>query len=212
MKRNNRDIIVNFLNEQYPNVGCELHYSKPYELVIAVMLSAQTTDKAVNKVTEILFARYPSVESLASASFNDVKSIISSIGLADTKARNIISIARMINEIFNGSVVNDKEQLMTLPGVGNKTSEVILLELYQANYFPVDTHVARISKRLRIAKETDNVRQIESKLYKYFDGCIYRKLHHQFIHFGRDICTSKSPKCNRCKLSGICIEKSNIKI
>ncbi|MBE6136126.1 MAG: endonuclease III [Erysipelotrichaceae bacterium] len=204
---NKTTLIENYLDEILPNVGCELVYHKDYEFLLAVMLSAQTTDKAVNKATEQLFNKYQSLEELASASPNDLYPYISQLGMYKVKANNIIGIAKGLIERFNKSVPDNKEDLMSLPGVGNKTAEVTIIELYHYPEFPVDTHVARISKRLGLAKEKDDVSDIERKLRKAFIKEHWIKLHHQFIHFGRVQCRAKNPLCENCKLIGICREK-----
>ena len=199
--------IINYLNEILPHVGCELHYSKPHELLIAVVLSAQTTDKSVNQVTPILFSRYPTVESLANADIKEVEDIIHSIGLYKNKARNIILLAQDLLTRFNGEVPVKKEDLVSLPGVGNKTACVTRLELFKADEFPVDTHVARISIRLGLAKAGDDPLTIENKLKKQFPKESWGKLHHQFIHFGRYLCLAKNPQCETCGICEFCKEK-----
>lgn len=208
MSKNYSLEIISFLNELYPNAKCALHYHKDYELLIAVMLSAQTTDKAVNKVTPILFDRYKDLPSLANASIKEIEDIIRFIGLYKNKAKNIIGIVKRLcgEKIF--SIPNNHEFLTTLPGVGRKTANVVLSELFNENLFAVDTHVSRISKRLGIAKENDNPLSIEKKIYKYFKNTNLRLLNHQIITFGRDICNAKSPRCKECKLKGFCKEKT----
>ena len=204
---NNASLIENYLDEILPNVGCELIYHKDYEFLIAVMLSAQTTDKAVNKATEQLFGKYHSLEELAVLNKEDLYPYIGKLGMYQVKAKNIIEIAKQLLERFNGVVPSDKEELMSLPGVGNKTAEVVIIELFKKPNFPVDTHVECISKRLRLAKEKDDVVEVERKLRKTFKEDSWIKLHHQFIHFGRYICKAKNPQCEDCKLIGICKEK-----
>ena len=197
-------IISSFLDETYPNVGCELKYNKDYELVIAVMLSAQTTDNAVNAVTPALFAKYDSLEKLANAKLEDIEEIIHPIGLYKNKAKNVLLTAKMLVEQFNGKVPSDKDVLQTLPGVGNKTAGVIRAEIFKIPDLPVDTHILRISKRLKLANKEDDPFKVEMKLKKSFDESIWIKIHHQLIHFGRDICKAKNPNCQKCKLTGFC--------
>ena len=204
---NNTKLIQEYLDEILPNVGCELTYSKDYELLIAVMLSAQTTDKAVNKATDALFSKYKSLEELASASKEDIIPYIAHLGMYQNKAEHVIGIAKALLERFNGKVPFKKEELTSLPGVGNKTAEVVRIELFKDPEFPVDTHVARISKRLGLAKNSDDVLIIEKKLRKAFPSTSWIKLHHQFIHFGRYFCKAKNPQCEDCKLYDICKEK-----
>ena len=204
---NNATLIENYLDEILPNVGCELIYHKDYELLLAVMLSAQTTDKAVNKATEPLFKRYQTLEELASLSPGDLYPYIGKLGMYKAKANNVIGIAKGLLERFNGKVPNNKEDLMSLPGVGNKTAEVVIIELFKDPEFPVDTHVSRIAKRLKLAKENDDVSEVEKKLRKAFPKESWIKLHHQFIHFGRTQCKAKNPQCENCRLTEICREK-----
>ncbi len=196
--------IIDYFNEILPNAKCELNYFNDYSLLIAVMLSAQTTDASVNKVTPILFSKYQSLEELSLAKIEDVENCIKSIGLYHNKAKNIINIAKQLIENFNGIVPNNKKDLLSLSGVGNKTANVVLCELFSQNEFPVDTHVERVSKRLKLAKISDNVNVVEIKLRKLFPKDKYILLHHQFIHFGRYYCMSRNPKCDSCKLSGYC--------
>ena len=204
---NKEALIENYLDKILPNVGCELIYRKDYEFLIAVMLSAQTTDKAVNKATEPLFTRYQSLDELAKANKEDLYPYIGKLGMYQVKANNIIGIANGLLERFDGKVPSNKEDLMSLPGVGNKTAEVVRIEIFKDPEFPVDTHVARISKRLGLAKSNDDVVDVEAKLKKRFNKDHWIKLHHQFIHFGRIQCKAKNPQCENCELIDICKEK-----
>lgn len=205
--KTNINAISTFFDEVYPNVGCELIYHKDYELVMAVMLSAQTTDVAVNAVTKVLFAKYDSLESLANAKLEDIEDIIRSIGLYKNKAKNVIGIAQTLLNNYRGVIPTDKDELQKLPGVGNKTAGVIRAEIFKIPDLPVDTHILRISKRLKLAKKDDGPYEVEMKLKKSFPESSWIKIHHQLIHFGRDICTARSPQCERCKLRDFCIEK-----
>ena len=197
-------IIENYFDEILPNVGCELNYNKDYELLLAVMLSAQTSDIAVNNVTKVLFSKFDSLEKIHQAKLEEIESIIKPIGLYKNKAKNIkLIVDKLIND-FNGILPSKKEDLETFPGVGNKTACVVRAEIFKINEFPVDTHVLRISKRLNIANSKDKPIDAERKLKKFFDEKSWIKLHHQFIHFGRQICYAKSPKCDCCKLTKFC--------
>ena len=206
-KRNKLSLITSFLDERYHNVGCELKYNKDYELVIAVMLSAQTTDIAVNKVTENLFKTYPTLEALANADLNVVEDIIHSIGLYKNKAKHVIEIAKYILDNFNGVLPSDKDLLQNMPGVGNKTAGVIRAEIFKIPDLPVDTHILRITKRLKLADLDDDAFDTEMKLKKLFPKENWIKLHHQLIHFGRDVCIARNPHCENCKLGEICTKK-----
>ena len=195
------------MDEQYPQVGCELFYTKDYELVIAVMLSAQTTDISVNKVTKVLFEKYPTLESLAKADLSDIENIIHSIGLYKNKAKNVLAIVQTLLEKYDGKLPSDKDELQKLPGVGNKTAGVIRCEIFQIPDLPVDTHILRISKRLKLALDSDDATSTELKLKKVFPKDRWIKTHHQLIHFGRDICLARNPHCEMCKLAEICTKK-----
>lgn len=207
MMTNKEVAITSFLDELFPHAKCELFYNKDYELLIAVVLSAQTTDKAVNLITPVLFNRYKDLNSLASANIKEVEEIIKTIGLYKAKAKNIVNLAKVLLEKYDGKVPSNKEELITLPGVGNKTAGVTRLELFNEDELPVDTHVARISYRLKYAKKNEDPNVIEKKLKKVFPKSSWGKLHHQFIHFGRYFCTAKNPNCKNCKISDFCREK-----
>ncbi len=193
---------VDYLDELFPNPTCELLYNKDYELLLAVMLSAQTTDKRVNSVTRILFSKYPSLESLSHAYLDDIIDIIKPLGTFRKKASNIIEIAQKLVP-FN-YVPNDRTFLESLPGVGRKTTNVVLSILYNEPCIAVDTHVARVSKRLGFASKNDDVLVIEKKLTKKFQNYNLSRLHHQLVFFGRYHCKALKPNCESCKVKDIC--------
>ena len=199
--------IINYLDELFPNPRCELEYNKDYELLIAVMLSAQTTDKRVNMVTRILFKKYDSLEKLSKADINDIIDIIRPIGTFNKKAENIICISKSLLNDKNGIVPNDRKYLESLSGVGRKTANVVLSNLYNVPCIAVDTHVSRVSVRLKLAKKNDDVLVIEKKLTKKFPKDKLCRLHHQLVLFGRYYCKAKNPLCENCKLKDICVEK-----
>lgn len=201
-------IIINYLDELFPNPRCELEYNKDYELLIAVMLSAQTTDKRVNEVTKELFSKYDSLEKLSSANIEDIKTIIKPIGTFNKKASNIIEISKSLINNKNGVVPNDRNYLESLNGVGRKTINVVLSNLYNVPCIAVDTHVSRVSKRLGLAKENDDVLKIEKKLNKKIPKDKLCRMHHQLVLFGRYHCKAINPNCNNCKLRDICKKKS----
>lgn len=205
--KNKTKEISSYLDEIFPNVGCELNYNKDYELVIAVMLSAQTTDISVNKVTPVLFDRYKTLEELANASLLDVEEIIHSIGLYKNKAKNVIAIAKVLVDNYGGVVPSDKDELQKLPGVGNKTAGVIRAEIFRIPDLPVDTHILRISKRLDLVDSKADPLKTEIKLKKLFPESDWIKLHHQLIHFGRYKCLARRPMCENCKLAAFCNKK-----
>ena len=197
--------LLDYLDELFPAAKCELFYSKDYELVIAVMLSAQTTDKSVNAVTPILFKKYPSLDALNNAPLEDIEEVLKPIGLYKNKAKNLKSIVKDLIERFDYKVPSDKEQLMTLTGVGNKTAGVIRAEIFQIPDLPVDTHILRIAKRLNLAKKDDEPIDVERKLKKIIPEERWIKSHHQLIHFGRYFCSARSPQCQNCKISDRCM-------
>ncbi len=192
--------IIDYLNELIPNAKCELEYNKDYELLIAVMLSAQTTDKRVNEVTRILFKKYPNLKLLSEADINDIISIVKPLGITK-KAYNVINIAKTLEKI--GYVPNEREFLESLPGVGRKTANVVLSNLYNEPCIAVDTHVKRVSNRLGISNSSD-VLKIEEDLNKFFPKEKLARLHHQLVLFGRYYCKAKNPECLNCKLKNIC--------
>lgn len=200
----NMNEIISYLEELIPNAVCELNYTKDYELLIAVMLSAQTTDKRVNMVTGILFKKYPTLEALNEADKNAIIEIIKPIGTFKKKADNIKSIAKDLLEKTNGIVPNDRTLLESLSGVGRKTANVVLSNLYDEPCIAVDTHVSRVSKRLGLAKESDDVLKIEKKLTKKIPKDKLTQMHHRLVLFGRYYCKAIKPECSNCKLKDMC--------
>lgn len=205
--KTNISSLLSYLDELFPHAKCELFYTKDYELVIAVMLSAQTTDKSVNSVTGVLFKKYQSLDALNKASLEEIEEVIKPIGLYKNKAKNLKGIVKDLVERFNYQVPSDKDLLMTLPGVGNKTAGVIRAEIFQIPDLPVDTHILRISKRLGLANQKDEPIDVERKLKKLIPEERWIKSHHQLIHFGRYFCTARSPKCVECKIRNFCKNK-----
>jgi endonuclease-3 len=173
--------------------------------LVAVVLSAQTTDIAVNRVTPELFQKYPTPYDLKQASLTAVENMIRSIGLYRHKAKHIVELARVIDEVYGGVVPQEREKLERLPGVGRKTTNVVLSNAFQIPAFAVDTHVARISVRLGLAHESDSVLEIEHQLMKHFPESEWLRLHHQMIFFGRYHCLAKQPKCYKCPLFDQCV-------
>lgn len=206
MMKKNILLINNYLDELIPNPICELNYQKDYELVIAVMLSAQTTDKGVNKVTSILFQKYNSLEKLASSNIEDIKEIIKPIGNYNKKANNIIEISKILINKYKKQVPKTYEELEILPGIGRKSANVIRSEIYKIPSFAVDTHVIRVTNRLGLVKTKDPV-IIEKELEKIFKKRDWIKKHQQLVLFGRYYCKAKNPDCKNCKLINICLKK-----
>ena len=199
----NNKIILEKLDEMIPNPKCELEYTKDYELLIAIILSAQTLDARVNKVTKILWQKY-NLQTLAQANINEIEDIIKPIGTYHNKAKYIIEVAkRLINE-QNGIVPNDSDYIESLPGVGHKTCNVFLSNIYNVPRIAVDTHVARTSKRIGFVNESDDVLTIEHKLMVIIPKNEWSRRHHQLVLFGRYICKAKKPNCSECLLNNLC--------
>ena len=205
MKMNNNiKIIGDYLDEIFPNPKPELIFHSDYELLLAVMLSAQTTDKRVNTVTAVMFNKYPNLEKLMDAEIKDLENIIHPLGSFRKKAQYTKEIARIIVEEYNGVVPTDKDILTTLPGIGRKTANVFLSEFYGYPAIAVDTHVERVSKRLRMAYLKDDVYKVEKKLERKFPKEEWSKRHLQLVLFGRYHCKAIKPNCSNCKLKDIC--------
>lgn len=202
----NRKLIINELDRYFINPKCELEYTKDYELLLSVMLSAQTTDKSVNAATRELYKKYDTLEKLSTLSENEISSYISRIGFHNVKSKNFKKIVSILKDI--GYVPNDREFLESLPGVGRKTASVVLGELFDVPSFAVDTHVFRLAHRFGITNSKDDVLSTEKKLKKYFKESEYNRVNSQMVLFGRYICTSKKPKCELCNLKNICKEKN----
>lgn len=203
----NKELIENYLDELFENPKCELNYTKDYELLMAIVLSAQSTDKRVNECTKILFKEYKTLEELKDAPIKRIKEIIRPIGSYNKKSEYIKQIAKELVEKYDSKVPTDKDILITFPGVGRKTINVFLSEFYNYPAIAVDTHVERVSKRLNLAKSKDDVLTIENKLMKFYDKDTWAKRHLQMVLFGRYYCKAKKPECNNCKLKEICKEK-----
>ena len=198
-----KDKVIEYLDELFPDARCELHYNKDYELLIATVLSAQCTDKRVNQVTSELFSKYD-IASLSNASLKDIEKIIRPVGTFTRKAMYIKTIAEELVKKQNGVVPNDREFLDSLPGVGRKTCNVVLSNIYNVPAIAVDTHVERVSKRLDLARKNDTVSVVEKKLMKKFPQDKWSRLHHQMVLFGRYKCKSIAPDCTECKFQEYC--------
>ncbi|MDR2833167.1 MAG: endonuclease III [Streptococcaceae bacterium] len=197
---------LHLMSEMFPDAKGELNAKNPFELLIAVTLSAQTTDVAVNKVTPALFKAYPTPEKLAMAQTDDIIELIKTIGLYRNKAKNIKAAAQMLLDEFEGQVPKTHEELEMLPGVGRKTANVVLGDAFGIPGIAVDTHVQRVSKRLRIAKLDASVKEVELALMKRVPEELWVKAHHTIILFGRYHCTARKPKCEECPLLELCAD------
>lgn len=196
-----------YLDYLFPDPKCELNYSNDYELLISIVLSAQTTDKRVNSVTSVLFDKYKSLKAISNASLDDLENILKPLGSFRKKAVYVKDIAHALHYDYNDVVPRDRDALIKLPGVGRKTINVFLSEFYNEAAIAVDTHVERVSKRLRIARKNDDVLTVEKKLMKYFPKEEWGKRHLQLVLFGRYYCKAISPCCSTCKIKDICYEK-----
>lgn len=208
MIKTKQDRILNTFDEMFPDARCVLNHSNNLELLVAVMLSAQTTDESVNKLTSHLFQKYKTVDDYANASLSELESDLHSIGLYRNKAKNIKAMAVALQTRFNGVVPESHDALISLPGVGRKTANVVMAEGFGYPAIAVDTHVERISKRLGFAKPEDTVLTVEKKLMKTIPKNRWIKTHHQMIFFGRYHCKAMSPHCKECPLVDICKEKN----
>ena len=203
-KNEKREIISKYLDELFPNPKCELIYHNDYELLIAIVLSAQTTDKRVNMVTPILFSKYPTLEKLSEAPIDLLEEILKPIGSFRKKAIYVKDIAYNLTTKYQGVGPTDREKLEKLKGVGRKTINVFLSEYYNYPAIAVDTHVERISKRLRIASKKATVLEVEEKLQKFFPKDEWAKRHLQLVLFGRYYCKAVKPYCLSCPLKELC--------
>jgi len=208
-KKEIEEIKQRFL-EHYPDSVTELNYRNLYELLVAVMLSAQCTDKRVNLITPALFEKYPDIPSLANADLDDVKACINTCSFFNNKAKNLIKMAQMVMEVYDGEIPLDEKELIKLPGVGQKTAHVVLIEYTGANLMAVDTHVFRVAHRLGLST-AKTPEETEKDLVKKFKTDLHR-LHQAMVLFGRYICTAKNPKCDKeCFLTDLCKSKESFK-
>lgn len=202
-------IVLDYLEKLISSPKCELIFNNNYELICAVMLSAQTTDKRVNEISKALFFKYPDFFSLSLANYDDVYNIIKPLGLAKHKTSNLILLAKQICQNYNGIVPNSFEELCKLSGIGRKTANVVRALGFNIPAFPVDTHVNRVAKRLGLAKEDDDILTVEEKLKRKIPKNKWIDSHHRFLLFGRYTCKSLSPACQNCELKSICKYKKS---
>ena len=196
--------ILDLIYKMFPNPHCELKYFDDFSFLCAVVLSAQTTDKAVNLVTKPLFLKYPTVFDIASSSEDELIPILRPIGLMKNKSHYLIKISKAIVEDYGGKVPHDFDELIKLPGVGRKTANVFLAEIDKRPAIAVDTHVNRVSYRLGLSSSIDNVLKTEHELEAGFDEKDWIKVHYGLLFMGRYKCLSKNPKCSDCNLKSIC--------
>ena len=196
--------IITILTKRYPELKSALIFKNPYECLICVMLSAQCTDKKVNEVTPALFSKYKNPLELSKAKLQDVEKIIHEVNYYKTKSKHIIETSKIIAKDFNNNIPKDFDCLISLPGVGQKTANVVLMELGIQDTFPVDTHVFRVSHRLNLAN-SKNVKDTEEELKKIIAKKYWKPMHHKLIWHGRLTCKAQNPKCSDCELTSYCI-------
>ncbi len=202
--------LINILKNTYPDATCSLDFNTPFELVVAVMLSAQCTDERVNKTTPALFKEYKTPEDFANIDLAVLENFIHPCGFYNNKAKNIKACAKKIVSDFNGNVPKTMEELLCLPGVGRKSANVILLEVFGiANGVAVDTHCKRISNRIGLSSQSDPLK-IEQDLIKIFPKEYLKDVNHLFVWHGRKTCTARNPKCSECKINKFCNTWNNI--
>jgi len=198
--------VLDTIADMFPDAHCELNHSNPFELTIAVLLSAQCTDETVNKVTQTLFVKYRKPDDYVAVPIEELEQDIRRIGLFRSKAKNIQSLCRILLDTYGGNVPEAHEQLVQLPGVGRKTANVVVSNAFGVPAIAVDTHVDRVSKRLGLAKEEDSVLEVEKKLMKKVPKDEWTITHHRLIFFGRYHCKAQNPACTVCPLLDVCRE------
>ena len=203
MKSEDINTILDILEQTYPDAGCALEHIDIFELLICVVLSAQTTDKSVNKVTPALFAKYPDAESLSQADPEDVAEYIRSIGMYRTKSKNIVNLSKALVANYDGKVPDDYDSLVSLPGVGRKTANVVLSVGFGHQRLAVDTHVFRVANRIGFVCEKD-VLKTELALMEVIPENRWTRTHHSLIFHGRNCCDARKPKCTECPINQYC--------
>lgn len=203
--------IVDILKETYPDAKCELNYDTPLQLLIATILSAQTTDKKVNEVTKDLFKDYPDLDALLTLTNDELEERIKQIGLYRNKSKNLILMFNQLKEKFNGEVPKTMEEIMSLAGAGRKTANVVLSNAFDVPSIAVDTHVFRVSNRLKLA-DSENVLEVEKQLQEQLPKKDWTLMHHLLIFHGRRCCTARNPKCVECPLNSLCKYENKLKV
>lgn len=203
-KKERYQFVIDWFQNNMPVAETELHYADPYQLLVAVILSAQCTDKRVNLVTPELFKKYPTPQLLAEAEFEDIEPFIRSVTFANNKTRHLIGMARMLVNDYNGEVPDTIEDLVKLPGVGRKTANVITSVIFEQPNMAVDTHVFRVSARIGLTTNAKNVLQAEKQLVANIPEQLIHKAHHWLILHGRYTCVARRPKCEQCGLKPAC--------
>lgn len=203
--------LIAYFEKARPEAQSELHYDNPYQLLVAVMLSAQCTDKRVNMVTPALFAAYPDAKALAAASVEDIYSYVKSVSYPNSKSRHLKAMAEKLLADFDGEVPDDVDKLQTLPGVGRKTANVIAAVIFNQSVMPVDTHVFRVSNRIGLTTNSKTPLHTELTLERHIPAEKIPVAHHWLILHGRYVCTARSPHCSECGISDICRHYNKLK-
>ena len=198
------DAFVAYFSEHMPMAETELHYKDPYQLLVAVILSAQCTDKRVNMTTSALFERFPTPHDMAASTEAEIYSYIKSISYPNNKAKNLLGMAQTLVCDFNGIVPDNLEDMQKLPGVGRKTANVMMIEAFKHPAMPVDTHVFRVSNRIGLTKNSKSVLETEKTLVAHLPEAVLPKAHHWLILHGRYVCLARKPKCESCGITFIC--------
>ena len=200
--------VLSYFRELHPEVTTELEFGSVFQLLVAVVLSAQCTDKRVNQVTPELFAHYPDAQAMAEADESEIYEYVKSVSYPNAKARHLVELSRMLVEEYEGEVPNDFDALLRLPGVGRKTANVMQAVAFGQSAMPVDTHVYRVSHRLGLVPSTaDTPLKVEKALIKHIPADDLARAHHWLLLHGRYVCTSRKPHCDKCELSDICPKK-----
>lgn len=202
--KNKYKYIIEYFEKNMPVAESELNFENPYQLIVAVILSAQCTDKRVNMTTPALFERYPDADALSKASVEDIYELIKSISYPNNKAKNLLGMAKTLMSDFQGVVPDDVEKLQTLPGVGRKTANVVASVAFNKPAMAVDTHVFRVSARIGLTKNAKNPLETERQLVNYIPESVIPKAHHWLILHGRYVCKARKPECEKCGINTIC--------
>jgi endonuclease-3 len=204
LKKDRYKAFVEYFSAHQPNAKTELHYTNPYELLVAVILSAQCTDKRINQITPALFERFPDPQSLAASNPAEIYPYIRSVSYPNNKAKHLAGMGKKLVEEFNGQIPSSIEDLQTIPGVGRKTANVIASVIYEAPAIAVDTHVFRVANRLGLTRNARTPLEVERQLVKYLPPDTLRHAHHWLILHGRYICIARRPKCEICPITYFC--------
>ena len=202
--KNKFKCVIEYFEKNMPVAESELNFENPYQLIVAVILSAQCTDKRVNMTTPALFERYPDAEALSKAAVEDIYELIKSISYPNNKSKNLLGMAKVLMSDFNGVVPDDVDKLQTLPGVGRKTANVVASVAFNKPAMAVDTHVFRVSARIGLTKNAKNPLETEKQLVKYIPESVIPKAHHWLILHGRYVCKARKPECDKCGINTIC--------